>query len=73
LDQLPDRERLILEMHYGLRPVPGIESVEVPFEEIRNHLPVRITRERVRQLETQALNRLRETVRRNKFKMEDVL
>jgi RNA polymerase primary sigma factor len=52
LGRLPDRERLVLKLRYGLDGDPNPQSLE----EIGRQLGV--TRERVRQLEAQALERL---------------
>jgi RNA polymerase primary sigma factor len=52
LSTLPDREREVLKLRYGLDGDPDPKSLE----EIGRHLG--ITRERVRQLESQALQRL---------------
>jgi RNA polymerase primary sigma factor len=52
LDELPERERNILKLHYGLG-TPGVLSLS----EIGQRLG--ITRERARQIESQALRRLR--------------
>ena len=51
LDTLPERERRILELHFGLDNDPqSLEAIGRKFG---------LTRERVRQLEHQALTRLR--------------
>ena len=73
LATLPERERLVLELHYGLKTVPESKHAEVTYEAIRKHLPVPVTRERVRQLETKALGRLREIARIKKYRLADIL
>jgi RNA polymerase primary sigma factor len=52
LGELPDREREVLKLRYGLNGDPDPQSLE----QIGRHLG--LTRERVRQLESQALERL---------------
>jgi RNA polymerase primary sigma factor len=61
LQELPEREREILELRYGLR---GREALTL--EEIGKLLG--ISRERVRQLEAQALQRLRDPLVRQKLR-----
>ncbi|MCR4404734.1 MAG: sigma-70 family RNA polymerase sigma factor [Candidatus Acetothermia bacterium] len=61
LQELPEREREILELRYGLR---GREALTL--EEIGKLLG--ISRERVRQLEAQALQRLRDPLIRQKLR-----
>jgi RNA polymerase nonessential primary-like sigma factor len=53
--QLPDRQRLVLERRFGLND-SGVQTLA----EIADELGV--TRERVRQIQTEALNRLRSLV-----------
>jgi RNA polymerase primary sigma factor len=52
LEKLPDREKLIIKLRYGMDGDPDPMSLE----QIGRHLG--LTRERVRQIETQALTRL---------------
>jgi RNA polymerase sigma factor (sigma-70 family) len=61
LDRMPPRERSVLELRYGLKG-----GVEHTMEEIGKKLGV--TRERIRQLEAQALSRLRHPSTRRKLR-----
>jgi len=53
LDQLPPREREIVMRRFGLGELPGPQTLE----EVGRHFGV--TKERIRQIETRALNKLR--------------
>jgi RNA polymerase primary sigma factor len=61
LDSLPERRRLVLEMHYGLNG-----RAKHTLDEIGQHLG--ITRERVRQIELKALRALRRPMYRRKLR-----
>ena len=61
LDQLTRREREVLEMRYGLR-----DGQEHTLEEVGQSFAV--TRERIRQIETKALRKLRHPSRSRKLK-----
>jgi RNA polymerase nonessential primary-like sigma factor len=66
LEQLTDKQRAVVERRFGLR---GRESGTL--EEVGNELGV--TRERVRQIQIEALKRLRVILEREGFSMETVL
>jgi len=61
LDGLPEREREVLELRFGLK-----DGVYHSLEEISNHFG--LTRERIRQIESAALRKLRDPKRRNSLK-----
>jgi len=61
LDSLSDRERKVLEMRFGLKDGQGRTLEEVGQE-------FGVTRERIRQIEKKALNRLRHSSRRDRLK-----
>ncbi|MCL2859460.1 MAG: sigma-70 family RNA polymerase sigma factor [Oscillospiraceae bacterium] len=66
LDTLPTRERRIIKLRYGL--VEGEEyGTGMTLEEIGNLGEFAISRERIRQIEAKALNRLRHSSRRRKL------
>jgi RNA polymerase primary sigma factor len=54
LDELPERERMVLELRYGLN-----DGLRRTLEEVGRSLG--ITRERARQIEGEALRRLRQS------------
>jgi len=58
---LPEREREVLELRFGLK-----DGVYHSLEEISNHFG--LTRERIRQIESAALRKLRDPKRRNSLK-----
>jgi RNA polymerase primary sigma factor len=58
LGDLPDRERLVLELRFGI----GSDRGELSLEQVGKHLG--LTRERVRQLESTALDRLERLLER---------
>lgn len=61
LDSLPEREREVLELRFGLK-----DGVYHSLEEISNHFG--LTRERIRQIESTGLRKLRDPKRRNPLK-----
>jgi len=61
LDGLPEREREVLELRFGLK-----DGVYHSLEEISNHFG--LTRERIRQIESAGLRKLRDPKRRNSLK-----
>ncbi len=61
LDSLPERERDVLELRFGLK-----DGVYHSLEEISNYFG--LTRERIRQIESSALRKLRDPKRRNSLK-----
>ena len=61
LDSLPEREREVLELRFGLA-----DGVYHSLEEISNYFG--LTRERIRQIESSALRKLRDPKRRNSLK-----
>ena len=61
LDSLPEREREVLELRFGLK-----DGVYHSLEEISNHFG--LTRERIRQIESAGLRKLRDPKRRNSLK-----
>jgi len=61
LDGLPEREREVLELRFGLK-----DGVYHSLEEISTHFG--LTRERIRQIESSALRKLRDPKRRNSLK-----
>ena len=61
LDGLPEREREVLELRFGIK-----DGVYHSLEEISNHFG--LTRERIRQIESAALRKLRDPKRRNSLK-----
>ena len=61
LDGLPEREREVLELRFGLK-----DGVYHSLEEISNYFG--LTRERIRQIESSALRKLRDPKRRNSLK-----
>ncbi len=61
LDALPEREREVLELRFGLK-----DGVYHSLEEISNYFG--LTRERIRQIESSALRKLRDPKRRNSLK-----
>lgn len=61
LDSLPRRERLVVEMRHGL-----LDGREHTLQEIGNVL--RLTRERVRQIEQKAMGRLRHSSRKRRLR-----
>ncbi len=66
LDKLSDKQRAVVERRFGLR---GHEAATL--EEVGNELGV--TRERVRQIQIEALRRLRRIMERDGFSMDNVL
>jgi RNA polymerase primary sigma factor len=61
LDGLPEREREVLELRFGLK-----DGMYHSLEEISNYFG--LTRERIRQIESSALRKLRDPKRRNSLK-----
>ena len=61
LDGLPEREREVLELRFGIK-----DGVYHSLEEISNYFG--LTRERIRQIESSALRKLRDPKRRNSLK-----
>lgn len=61
LDSLPEREREVLELRFGIK-----DGVYHSLEEISNYFG--LTRERIRQIESSALRKLRDPKRRNSLK-----
>jgi len=61
LDGLPEREREVLELRFGLK-----DGIYHSLEEISNHFG--LTRERIRQIESAGLRKLRDPKRRNSLK-----
>jgi len=61
LDSLPEREREVLELRFGLK-----DGMYHSLEEISNYFG--LTRERIRQIESSALRKLRDPKRRNSLK-----
>lgn len=66
ISELPQTERSVLELRYGLRSVPPqtLNSIGKKFG---------LTRERVRQIETQAIGRIRQLTKNRHIELGDVL
>ena len=64
LDSLPEREREVIEMRYGLKT-----GKQMTLEEVGREFGV--TRERIRQIEKKALERLRHPAIRNRLKVSE--